>query len=165
MLKVQKCFRVFFTLHTNFENSPKVFYRSRRICPKYLIVFRDCFKSLLEAYKENRAILEWFYFYKVISENPKRILACTENALKGYKRLRRIRQEYFADGHKTEPISTNFCQKPKIQILNPLPKHGRMGKKPSHTTVPLKRLTLDFFSVFRQIGANGQLSTFNENIQ
>ncbi len=86
------------------------------------------------------------FIYEVVSEYAKRILACTENTLNEYtgKRSRRIRQEYFAvlgecaDRHKIEPISTNFRPKQKIQIVNHLPKHDRMGKKPSRATVPLR---------------------------
>ena len=72
-------------------------------------------------------ILEWFTIYEVVSEYVKSIFACTENTLEEYKRLRRIRQEYFvvygeyADRHKIEPISSNFRPKPKKnQILNHL---------------------------------------------
>jgi hypothetical protein len=42
-----------------------------------------------------------------------------EKTLKAFKRIRRIRQKYFAaygeyaDIHKTEPISANFLPKPK----------------------------------------------------
>ncbi len=64
--------------------------------------------------------------YKVISEYAKSILACTENTLKAFKLLGRIRQEYFAvygeyaERHKIEPISANCRPKPKkTQILNP----------------------------------------------
>ncbi len=45
---------------------------------------------------EITAILEWFYIYKVVSGYAKSILACMENTLKEYKRIWRIRQEYFA---------------------------------------------------------------------
>ncbi len=71
------------------------------------------------------------------------ILACTENTLKAFKRLRRICQEYFAvygeyaDRHKIEPFSADFRPEPK-KILNPHSIHDRIGKKPSHATVPLK---------------------------
>ncbi len=41
-------------------------------------------------------ILEWLYFYDVVSEYVKSILVCTENTLKAYKHIRGIRQEYFA---------------------------------------------------------------------
>ncbi len=68
---------------------------------------------------EITAILELFYLYKFVSEYGKSILICKENTLKAYKRIRRIRQEYFAvygdyaDRHKSEPISANFRQKLK----------------------------------------------------
>jgi hypothetical protein len=59
-----------------------------------------------------------------------------ENTRKEYKRIWRIRQEYFAvygeyaNRHKIEPISANFRPKPKkIQILNPHSIHVRIGKK------------------------------------
>jgi hypothetical protein len=71
-------------------------------------------------------------------------LACMENTLKEYKSIWRIRQEYFAvygeyaNPHKSEPISTNFRpNSKKFLILNHLTGHDRMGKKPSHATVPL----------------------------
>jgi hypothetical protein len=58
-------------------------------------------------------------------------------------RIWRIRQECFAvygeyaDRHKIEPISANFRPKPKqFQILNLYSIHVRIGKKPSHATVP-----------------------------
>ncbi len=53
---------------------------------------------------------------------------------KEYKRWRRIRQGLFAvyleysDRQKIEPISTNFRQNKKIQILNHLPRHDRIDK-------------------------------------
>jgi hypothetical protein len=59
-------------------------------------------------------ILQWFYFNEVVSKYAKTILAYTEIKLKEYKRIRRIRQEYFAvygeyaDRHKTDDISENF---------------------------------------------------------
>jgi hypothetical protein len=46
-----------------------------------------------------------------------------ENTLKDYKRIWRIRQEYFAvygehaDRHKTEPITANFRQNPKKCLI------------------------------------------------
>jgi hypothetical protein len=67
-----------------------------------------------------------------------------EYTLKEYKRTRRIRQEYFAtygdyaDRHKIKSISTYF--RPSLKknlILDHLPRHDRMGKKPSQATVPL----------------------------
>jgi hypothetical protein len=58
-----------------------------------------------------------------------------ENTLREYKRIWRIRQEYFAvDGeyanrHKSEPISANFRPNhEKILILNHLSGHNPMGK-------------------------------------
>jgi hypothetical protein len=63
------------------------------------------------------AVLEWFYTYKVVSEYAKSVLAYTESTLKAFKRLRRIRQDYFAVygeyADKTEHISENFRPKPK----------------------------------------------------
>jgi hypothetical protein len=100
---------------------------------KYLIVFGNGAQRL-QAYT---AILEWFYSYKVVSEYAKTILTCTENTLKAFKSIRRIRQKYFAvcweyaDRHKTELISANFRPKPKkFQILNHHSIHDRIGKKP-----------------------------------
>jgi hypothetical protein len=73
------------------------------------------------------------------------ILACTEITPKEYKRIWRIRQEYFAvygeyvNRHKREPISANFRPNPeKIVILNHLIGRDRMSKKRSHATVPLR---------------------------
>jgi hypothetical protein len=75
-------------------------------------------------YTEITAILEWFYIQKVVSEYAKNILACMEITPKEYKRIWRIRQEYFAvygeyaNRHKREPISANFRPNPeKIVIL------------------------------------------------
>ncbi len=106
-----------------------------RIRQKYLIVFGNG-ATRLEAYTDITAILGWFYLYKVLSEYAKNILACTENTLKAFQRIRRIRQEYFAvygkyaDRHKTEPISANFRPKSKIfQNLNHHFIHDRMRKK------------------------------------
>ena len=68
---------------------------------------------------EITAIFERIYFYEVISECGKSILARTDNTFKAFKRIRRKRQEDFAaygeyaDRHKTEPISMNFRPKPK----------------------------------------------------
>jgi hypothetical protein len=45
---------------------------------------------------ENAAILDQFYMYEVVSEYAKSILACVENTLKEFKRIWRMRQEYFA---------------------------------------------------------------------
>ncbi len=63
-----------------------------------------------------------------------------ENTLKEYKRIWRIRQEYFAvDGEyanrrKSGPILANFLPNPeKIVILNHLTGHDRMGK--NHLTL------------------------------
>jgi hypothetical protein len=75
-----------------------------------------------------------------------------ENKLKEYKRIRRIRQEYFAvygeyaNRHKTEDISANFLLKPK-KIPNHHSRRDQMRKKPSHVTVPLKGLSLSTGSV------------------
>jgi hypothetical protein len=85
------------------------------------------------------AILEWFYFYKVVSKYAKSVLSCTENMLKAFKPIKRIPQEYFAvcgeyaERHKTEPISANFRSKPKkIQILNHHSKHDNMNRQKTH---------------------------------
>jgi hypothetical protein len=62
-------------------------------------------------------ILEWFTIYEVVSEYVKSL-----ERLEEYKRLRRIRQEYFAlyeeyaDRHKIKPISSNFRPKPKKKL-------------------------------------------------
>ncbi len=65
---------------------------------------------------------------KLSPKYAKSILACTENKLKEYKSLKRMRQEYFAvyreyaDLHKTEAISVNFWPKQKkFQIINQSP--------------------------------------------
>ncbi len=61
------------------------------------------------------------------------------------KRIWRMRQDYFAvygehaNWHKIKLISANF--RPKLNknlIQNLLTEHDRMGKKPSHATVPFK---------------------------
>ncbi len=57
---------------------------------------------------ESTAFLLWFYLYEVVSEYAESVLPCSENKLKEYKRIRWIRQEYFAvhgeyaERHKTE---------------------------------------------------------------
>jgi hypothetical protein len=58
-----------------------------------------------------------------------------ENTVKEYKRIWRIRQEYFAvhgeyaNRHKSEPNLANFRPKPeKILILNHISGHDLMGK-------------------------------------
>jgi hypothetical protein len=97
---------------------PKELYRSWRIRPKYLIGFGNGAKRL-KAYTEITAILELFYFYKVVSEYGKSILAYTENTLKAFKRIWRVRQDCFAymdygeyaERHKTEPTFANFFTK------------------------------------------------------
>ncbi len=48
-----------------------------------------------KVYTEIPEILEWFYIHKVVYEYAKSFLACMENTLKEYKRIWRIRQEYF----------------------------------------------------------------------
>jgi hypothetical protein len=58
-----------------YENTLKVYYRSRRIRKKYFIVF-------------GRIDIG-------VSEYAKSILACISNKLKEYKHIRRIRQEFF----------------------------------------------------------------------
>jgi hypothetical protein len=68
----------------------------------------------LQAYTVQIFQIKGFYFNQVVSKHDKIILACTENKLKEYKSVRRMRQEYFAvyreyaDVHKTEAISTIF---------------------------------------------------------
>ncbi len=68
-------------------------------------------------YTEITAILEWLYLNGVVSRYAKSNLVFTENTLKKYKRMRGIRQEYFAvienmhaERHETEIISENFCR-------------------------------------------------------
>jgi hypothetical protein len=64
--------------------------------------------------------------------------------------ISKIRHEYFvvyreyADGHNTEPISANFWPKnpPKIQMLNYLCIHYRMGKIPISRYCPFKPISL-----------------------
>ncbi len=64
-------------------------------------------------------ILEWFTIHEVVSEYVKSIFACTENTLEEYKRLRRIRHEYFAvygenaDRDKSSLSRRSFVQNPK----------------------------------------------------
>jgi hypothetical protein len=74
----------------------------------------------LYAYSEITGILERFFIQSCIRILQKNlILACTENTLKAFKRIKRIRKKYFAvygeyaDRHKTEPISANFLPKAK----------------------------------------------------
>jgi hypothetical protein len=74
---------------------PIELYRSWRIRPKYLIGFGNGAKRL-KANTEITAILELFYLYKVVSEYGKSILAYTENTLKAFKRIWRVRQDCFA---------------------------------------------------------------------
>jgi hypothetical protein len=76
-----------------FRNRPKEFYRSRRICQKYLNIFGGCAKSL-EACPEITAIFEWFYLYDVDSEYAKSISACSENRLTTYKRNRKKERKF-----------------------------------------------------------------------
>jgi hypothetical protein len=47
-------------------------------------------------YKDNTAIFEWFSMYEVLSQYARSISAYTENKLKEYERLRRMRRKYFA---------------------------------------------------------------------
>jgi hypothetical protein len=110
------------------------------MAPKTLSVHGDNGKFRVVSFIQSR-----------LRKYAKSILACTENTLKAFKRLRRIPQEYFAvygeyaDRHKIEPISANFRPKPKkIQILNPYYIQDRIGKKTiSRYTVPLKVLGLE----------------------
>jgi hypothetical protein len=80
-------------------------------------------------------ILHWVYFNEVVSKYTKSILAYTENVLKEYKLIRKIRQEYFAVCREyTNLINSSlsvrfFLQNQKNQILNHAPsKHEQMGK-------------------------------------
>ncbi len=68
-----------------------------------------------------------------------------ENTLKEYKRIWRIRQDYFAvygkyaNRHNREPISANFRpNREKTVILNHLLGHDRMGKKTMSRYCPFK---------------------------
>jgi hypothetical protein len=78
------------------ENTLKMFYRGLRL------------------HTEITLILHWFNFNEFVSKYTKSILAYTENMLKEYKLIRKLRQEYFAvcreyiDQHTTEDISANF---------------------------------------------------------
>ncbi len=81
------------------------------------------------------ATLQWFYLNEVVFKYAKSILAYTENKLKEYKRIRSIRQEYFAmyrenaDRHKTEDISAIALPIPKkFQTLNQLSRRDRMSE-------------------------------------
>jgi hypothetical protein len=99
-----------------------VFYRSRRIRQKYLIVFREWAKSL-KTYKDITAILGLFYIYEVISEYAKSILACTENTPKG------IGKEYFAEYMENTPIVIKAAYlHQNFLIINNLSRHERIGK-------------------------------------
>ncbi len=103
MLKAQICFSVILILYMFSENTLKLFYRWLRL------------------HMEIMLILHWFNFNEVVSKNTKSILAYTENMLKEYKLIRKIRQEYFAkcreyiDQHKTEEflIQTKKISDPK----------------------------------------------------
>jgi len=86
-----------------------------------------------------------------------------------FKRIMRIRQEYFAaygkyaDRHKTEPIPANFRPKPKkFQILNHHSIHYRIGKKPISRYCPLKGLLQDEGRA--DISQNLCASLFNKDI-
>jgi hypothetical protein len=92
---VQICFSVVLILLAHLENTPKVFYRSLRIRQKYLLAFRKRTKSL-SAHTEITAIFEMFYLYEFVSECGKSSLACTENTLTAFKRIRRKRQDFAA---------------------------------------------------------------------
>ena len=68
-----------------------------------------------------------------------------ENTLKEYKRILRIRQDYFAvygeyaNLHKSEPISANFQpNREKNVILNHLTGQDRMGKQTISRYCPFK---------------------------
>ena len=65
-----------------------------------------------KAYTEITAICERFYLYKVVSESAKSILACTENSSIGLKRIRIIRQEYFA-------VHGEYADRYKIEKYDP----------------------------------------------
>jgi hypothetical protein len=112
--------------------------------------------------------------YKVVSEYAKSILACRENTLKEDKSIWRIRQEYFAvygeyaNRHKIELISANFCPKPKIfMIQNHLSEHDRMGPKTISRYCPFKGLNLNFFRVIDAVNicaTSLELSCNNDSI-
>ncbi len=85
---------MFLILYAYFENTPKEYYRNRRIrqnISSYSVIALKTFKRTRKN-ADFRVVL----LYKVVSEYVKSILACTENMFKAYKRIRRIRQEYFA---------------------------------------------------------------------
>ncbi len=90
-----------------------MFYPSWRMRQKFIVELGEC-ATRLYASTEFKAILMWFYFFNVVSEDTKSILACMGIMHKEYKRSRRIRQEYFAahwkytGQHKNEPILVNF---------------------------------------------------------
>ncbi len=87
------------------------------------------------------------YLFKVVAEYAESILTCTENSFKDFERIWRMCQEYFAkhgeyaDKQKIEPTSVNF--RPKQKKSDPKSpsyrRRERMGKKPSHATIPLRR--------------------------
>ncbi len=73
-------------------------------------------------YTDITSILAWFYGFihtKSSPEYAQSILACTENTRRAFKRIRRIRQEYFAvyeeyaDRHKTGLSRRIFDQNQK----------------------------------------------------
>ncbi len=82
LLKVWICFSVFLILYSYSQNTLKLFYRSRRTRPKYLIVFGDCATKITLK-------LEWFF-----------IRSCL-----------RIRQKYWKGlSHEISKILTKFTE-------------------------------------------------------
>jgi hypothetical protein len=84
--------------------------------------------------------------YRLVLFTQSRLRIRQKKALKEYKRILRIRQEYlavygeYANRHKSEPFSANFRPNPeKILVLNHLTGHDRMGKKPTHPLNRVKR--------------------------
>jgi hypothetical protein len=64
------------------ENTPKVFNHIRY------------WRIMTLSVHGNNGDFRVFFLNKVVSEDAKSILACTENTLKAFQLLRRIRQEY-----------------------------------------------------------------------
>jgi murein L,D-transpeptidase YafK len=58
------------------------------------------------------------YLYKVVSLYAKSILACMKNTLKEYKRIWRIRQEYFRSEFSTKTKNISDPKSPFYTYLN-----------------------------------------------
>jgi hypothetical protein len=108
------------------ENTPKVFKRFPRMRKKLL---SGDFKG--------------FCIYDIVSEYAETILTCTENTQKVYKRKREYARSIlpYVENTPTD-IKFSLCrqifdQTQKNLILNHLPRHDRMRKKPSQAILSL----------------------------